>query len=296
MLASKIKKIMSFFLSNDGRAAPLTSHADVPFDNSYTWLWTRMEQILGDPVARRRPQYAYGVLQGAALAKVLGLDRVSVIEVGVAGGAGLLAMERAVELCEREVEVRIDVFGFDSGTGMPKPKDYRDIPYKWSQGYYPGNIEELKNRLSRADLRIGLLSETVPQFLSQHPASVAFVGFDACMFSATSDALRIFTGTHDSLLPRVPCSFRSAIGKDFSDYTGELLAIAEFNRQNAARKLSPIRGLQYFVPSRFRWWWVDMMYSLHVFDHPLYGAPDAYKLSSVIDIDDNEEFHPVQKT
>ncbi|BCA54140.1 hypothetical protein W02_12800 [Nitrospira sp. KM1] len=262
----------------------------VPFDNSYRWLWATMERLMADPVASKRPHYVWGIMQGAALGKVLGFERVSVIEVGVAGGAGLLAMESSAQLCEQLVGIKIDVYGFDTGVGIPKPLDYRDMPYKWSEGYYPCDVEELKRRLRRSELRIGLLDKTMPAFIAQKPAPVAFVGFDTGMYSATKDALTLFESGHDVLIPRVPCAFRSAIGKDVSDYGAELLTITEFNNRNSVRKLSPIRGLEYFVPPRFRWWWIAMMYSLHIFDHPLYGAPDAYKLSASIDLNDTEHF------
>src|ERR1700722_8851083 len=41
-----------------------------------------------------RPHYAYIMFEGAKLAKSLGHSKISTVEFGVAGGAGLLAMER----------------------------------------------------------------------------------------------------------------------------------------------------------------------------------------------------------
>ena len=265
----------------------------VPFDNSYKWLWATMINVMNDPVAAKRPHYAWGVLQGAALAKVLGFKRVSVLEIGVAGGAGLLAMERTAELFEDAVDMKIDVYGFDTGVGIPKPQDFRDMPFKWSEGYYPCDVKKLEQRLRRAKLKIGLLKDTMPEFVREIAGPVAFVGFDTGMYTGTKDAMSLFDGRHEVLIPRVACSFRSAIGKDVSDFAGERLAISEFNASHSMRKISKIFGLTYFVPPQFRWWWIDMMYVLHIFDHPQYGAEDAYKLSAVIDLDDNEEFHAV---
>ena len=262
----------------------------IEFDNSYKWLWTSMEILMRDPVASKRPHYVWGVLQGAALGKVLGHTRVSVMEIGVAGGAGLLAMERAAELCEPLVGIGLDVYGFDTGMGLPKPQDYRDMPYKWSEGYYPCDVAELRKRLRRAELRIGLLGQTMPAFVQSRPSPVAFIGFDTGMYTSTKDAMCLFDAEHDMLIPRLPCAFRSAIGKDVSEYGAELLAISEFNAAHHTRKLSAIRGLLFFIPPQFRWWWVDMMFSLHVFDHPLYAAPDAFKHSAAIDLDDTERF------
>lgn len=261
-----------------------------PFDNSYTWLWATMVNVMNDPVAAKRPQYVWGVLQGAALGKVLGLNRVSVVEIGVAGGAGLLAMQRIAEICEELASIRIEVYGFNTGVGIPKPQDYRDMPYKWSEGYYPCDVDQLKQHLRGAQLKIGLLKDTVPAFLQGTPSPLAFVGFDTGMYSSTKDAMGLLHADHACLIPRMPCSFRSAIGKDVSEFGAEVLAISEFNAGHQMRKLSSIKGLTYFVPPQLRWWWIETMYSLHVFDHPMYGHPDAYRLSFSIDLHDNQRF------
>jgi hypothetical protein len=110
------------------------------------------------------------------------------------------------------------------------------------------------------------------------------------MYSSTKDAMGLLQSDHARLIPRMPCSFRSAIGKDVTEFGAELLAISEFNASQQVRKLSPIKGLAYFVPPQFRWWWIDTMYSLHIFDHPMYGCPDAYQHSTSIDLHDNERF------
>jgi len=68
------------------------------------------------------------VLSAARTAKGLGIDRVSVLEFGVAGGTGLLAMDAAAEGAESLLGVEIDVFRFDTGTGLPPPADRRDMP------------------------------------------------------------------------------------------------------------------------------------------------------------------------
>lgn len=295
-LRSVLQRIRQWLEEAEPEQVPSAEPEQVPFDNSYKWLWASMAKLMKDPVAAKRPHYVWGVLQGAALGKVLGCPRVSMMEIGVAGGAGLLAMERAAELCEELTGITIDVYGFDTGVGIPKPHDYRDMPYKWSEGYYPCDVAELKKRLHRADLRIGLLKETIPVFLAEKPAPVAFVAFDTGMYSSTKDAFGLFAGAHEVLIPRVPCTFRSTIGKDVSEYGGELLAISEFNRDHAMRKLSSIPGLLYFVPQQYRWWWIDTMHSLHIFDHPLYGAPDAYKHSVAIDLDDAERFQSAGKS
>src|SRR6185503_11087279 len=71
------------------------------------------------------PPYAYGVFFAAQLAAALGIERISALELGVAGGRGLLALERIAAAVERRFPVRIDVYGFDTGEGMPEAQDYR---------------------------------------------------------------------------------------------------------------------------------------------------------------------------
>ena len=70
-----------------------------------------------------RPTYTWGVIQGCHLASTLGVKRISVIEMGVAGGNGLVSLERVSEKSEDIFGVGIDVYGFDSGCGLPKPQD-----------------------------------------------------------------------------------------------------------------------------------------------------------------------------
>jgi len=53
--------------------------------------------------------YAYGTYHAAVSASRLGIPRITVIELGVAGGRGLLALEAASAEIEREVGVAIDV-------------------------------------------------------------------------------------------------------------------------------------------------------------------------------------------
>src|SRR4030095_1463947 len=102
----------------------------------------------------RRAHYVWGVMQGARLASVLNVDRVSVIEFGVAGGNGLVALERIAERVEELYGVGIDVHGFDTGTGLPRPADHRDLPNLFAEGDYPMDVDKLKSRLTRAQLNL----------------------------------------------------------------------------------------------------------------------------------------------
>ena len=262
-------------------------------DNTQAWLGAAFTSLMRDAICAKKPWYVWGVLQGAVLARVLEIDGVSVLEFGVAGGAGLLSLERTASRVEELVDVRVDVYGFDSGVGLPEPTDYRDQPNMWFQGQLPMRREALDRLLDRASLRLGLVGESVPPFLEEKPSPIAFAAFDLDLYSSTCAALAVFDGPEGYVLPRVPCYFDDILGHTYNDYAGERLAIAEFNERHAMRKISQIYGLEYFVPPKFkhiRQW--NGMFFAHFFDHPLYCAPDSYEKTVYVD----ESGVPVCKT
>ena len=69
----------------------------------HTWLNSVFAEMAREGMRR---SYAWGVLQGANLGKALGLKRVSVLEFGVAGGNGLVALERIAACVEEALESR----------------------------------------------------------------------------------------------------------------------------------------------------------------------------------------------
>ena len=73
----------------------------------------------------------------------------SALEFGVAGG-NVLALESYAREIESELQIEIELYGFDSGAGLPEPRDYRDIPYVWRPGFYPMDEVKLRSRLNRS--------------------------------------------------------------------------------------------------------------------------------------------------
>jgi hypothetical protein len=219
------------------------------------------------------PQYLWGTMCAAQLASALGYERISAIELGVAGGNGLLELERLASWVARRAGVGIEVIGFDSGAGLPRPRDHRDLPNLWSEGYFAMDHEALRARLSGARLALGPVAETVRRFLEEDPAPIGFVSFDLDLYSSTVDALALFCAPEALLLPRVVCYFDDIIGFSHNDYAGERLAIREFNDAHEHRKLSPLYGLRWVVGQER--WWVEQMFMLHCFRHPRYGDFDA---------------------
>jgi hypothetical protein len=273
-----VRRLHGWLQEVDGQPPPPVV---LPFDNTYDFLRQAFSGIMKDEACSGKPMYVWGVLQGAALAKVLQIPRISVIEFGVGGGWGLICLERIAERCEAELGVAVDVYGFDTGAGLPDLADYRDQPNMWFKGQIPMDPSRLKSRLGKASLRLGLVRDTLPQFLVERPAPIAFVSVDVDLYSSTRDALALFDAGHDRLLPRVFTYFDDFMGHSYSEFCGERLAISEFNGEHRTRKLSPVWGLRYFVPKRFLgepYW--DGFYMAHFFDHPLYGSLDTQWLNN----------------
>lgn len=221
--------------------------------------------------ALRRPNYAHLVYNAATLAARLGEPRVSILEFGVAGGAGLLALEYHAQEVEKIFPVKIEVYGFDTGAGLPDPKDYRDLPYVWKPGFFKMDVPALEARLQRAKLVLGNVSDTVPAFFERYnPAPIGAVAHDMDFYSSTSVALQIFEGDEKRMLPRILCYFDDTIGDQealYGDWTGQRLAIAEFNACHSNVKMSPAFYLRARPVSPV---WHHQIWTVHLFTHSKY--------------------------
>ena len=217
-----------------------------------------------------RPNYLLGVLAAADQARRENIEEISAIEFGVAGGNGLLALEHWAAVVEREVGVKITVYGFDTGSGLPNLcGDYRDHPDKWMPSDYPMDVEALRKRLrDRTQLVIGNTRETVPAFKRTLRAPIGFASIDVDLYSSTVDVLALFAGPDRKMLRRTYLYF-----DDVADpratflhrFAGELLAIDEFNAKNDDVKIDTWRGLRWgriFPESE----WIEKMYIAHDLD------------------------------
>jgi hypothetical protein len=219
-----------------------------------------------------RPHYGYCVYNAAALARRLGYKRISVLEFGVAGGNGLLSLEHHAQEASRALSIDIDVYGFDTGEGLPEPEDYRDLPYHWKQGHFKMDIPALKARLKRAQLVLGDIRNTSKDFFDKYnPAPIAAVVQDLDFYSSTASALRMFEAGAEHYLPRVYCYFDDTIGSEvelYNEFTGERLAINEFNQSHEQIKL----GLPYHLLGRkVVEPWYHQIWICHFFNHDRYN-------------------------
>ena len=199
-----------------------------------------------------RPNYAYGIYRAADLARRLNLRAISVAEFGVAGGNGLIAMERIADEIGRYMGIDIAVYGFDTGEGMPQSEGYKDLPFYFQPRYYKMDVEKLRPRLRRAQLLLGEVADTIPRFLEQPIAPLGFISFDLDYYSSTRRAFSVFEGLAESRLPRIYCYFddiTSEIGC-YNEFIGELCAIREYNEEHETKKIAHLHGLEWMLVHR----------------------------------------------
>lgn len=217
-----------------------------------------------------RQPYAYGILKAADLARENGFSSVTVIEFGVASGAGLMNMAVIAERVTRETGVAVAVHGFDTGCGMPPAVDYRDHPELYQQGDFAMDVERLRQALgSAATLHIGELSATIPAFLAQldPDAPIGFVALDVDYYSSTVDAIQLFTGDPLCYLPLAVVYADDISLEPHNSASGMTLAIDEFNASTRMRRIEPHRFFETWRIFRRATWLKHIMF-LHLLDHP----------------------------
>jgi hypothetical protein len=217
-----------------------------------------------------RQQHAFGLLDAADAARERGLRRLTVVELGVGGGAGLLNICDLAGRVTRETGVAFDIVGFDTGAGLPPPSDHRDHPELYKEGSFPHDRAQLQAALpSHARVVYGDLAETVDPFVeSLSPASpLGFATLDVDYYSSSKHALRLFLGAPTCYLPAVCVYVDDVHERTHTRFAGELLAIDEFNAEHELRKLDVDRSLVYSRVFKHAEW-LQHMYRLHVLDHP----------------------------
>jgi hypothetical protein len=229
-------------------------------------------KVLYDLVRRR--EHAYSLLQAADWARERGLGKLTVVEAGVASGAGLRNMIRIGEKVTAITGVKFEFAGFDTGTGMPPPVDYRDHPEVFRTGdFQMPDVESLRQELpSHARLLLGDVADTIPEFMAglTPESPIGYIVIDVDYYSSAKAAMEVMKGPSDRYLPLTLVYFDDVGAVVFpwaNDWCGERLAIREFNEENAMRKLQHDAFMKYgrvYKDSD----WLDRMYKLHVLDHP----------------------------
>lgn len=215
--------------------------------------------------------YAYGVLIAAEQAKRMGLSRVTIVELGVWFGMGLKSLCEICAFLTATTGMEFDIYGFDTGAGLPPVADYRDHPELWGTGDMKmPDFQALAAELPpNCRLLIGDVRETIPKFLAEQasPESpVGFVSLDVDLYTSSVDALKLLDADAACLLPAV------GVWEDDSycnvlqnSHCGEALAIKHFNDAHELRKIDK----KVVRTNRPQQPWHHMFYFAHIFDHPL---------------------------
>jgi hypothetical protein len=218
-----------------------------------------------------RQQHAFGLLEAAEEAIGAGHRRVTVIEIGVANGAGLLNLCALGARITKETGIEFDFVGFDNASGMPPYRDYRDHPEMYQPGWYQmQDPDQLRAALPpNAKLILGDLTSTTAEYMITHEerSPIGFVSIDVDYYWSSAEALKCLTARALHYLPSITMYFDDIGGAGHNPWCGELLAIREFNKENTLRKIAPINFLRerrLFKNAS----WIGKMYFCHVFDHP----------------------------
>ncbi len=216
-----------------------------------------------------RQEYAFGLLSAADIAKSLGIDEIAALEFGVGNGVGLMNMTELGKRVTAETGVKIKVFGFDTGEGMPRPKDYRDHPEYYATGDFPmTNKQKLLDALpEEAKIIFGDVRDTAKVAFDEIQSPIGFVSVDVDYYSSATDCLEILKGSPNAYLPYVVMYFDDLEFLGHSPFAGEQLAIEEFNQSMDLRKINRYGFLaQNRVFSRAKW--IRHMFVGQIFDHP----------------------------
>jgi hypothetical protein len=132
------------------------------------------------------------------------------------------------------------------------------------------DVAKLKRTLPPyAKLILGDIADTVPDFLASvsPEAPIALAAIDVDYYSSTRSCLKILQGEPGQYLPLVVVYLDDIGGDGCSPWTGELLAVEEFNADEGVRKIAPYTML--------RWkrifknpLWIDRTFVAHIHDHP----------------------------
>jgi len=218
-----------------------------------------------------RQNHAFALFDATEFAIQRNIKKITVIEFGVSTGGGLMNICKICEKLSKIYPVEFQIFGFDTGEGMPAPIDYKDHPELYQEGDFRMDKEKLEKYLpTNCKLIIGDVEKTLSQFLKETDlknAPIGFISFDLDYYSSTKNAINILTSDPKNYLSRFPIYFDDIALWSHNSFCGELLAIKEFNDDNAFRKIVSDRFLRFrrvFQKAE----WLEHIYYVHVLDSP----------------------------
>jgi len=185
-----------------------------------------------------RPYYETILLESVLEAKELGYKKVSVLELGVAGGNGIITLEKYKKKIEKLTNIQIEIYGFDTGDGLPQIDNRYDLPFIWSTGDYKNDKQELEKRIT-SKIFYGDIKDTFEDFIKTDPEKIVSIFIDLDLYTSTKKFLNQLQKFKHYLSPRVYCYFDDVFHPShyINEHNGELLAIKEFNDENTDIKI-----------------------------------------------------------
>ena len=280
-----MKKIIRLFIKIFTDPRPLRLRIISNFLKYFNVGTTNLRLIYN---AEDRPYYSFCLYTSAKLAISLGINKISVIEFGVAGGNGLLILEKIAKNLKKELNIEIDIYGFDSGTGLPLTDNYKDQLYFWKGGDFQMDEKKLQSKLKLSKLVIGDVSKTASTFFNDYkPAPLGAILFDLDFYSSTIDSFKIFDNINSyNSLPRIYSYFDDISSVDLlpaNQFTGVLCAINEYNQINQKKKISKMEHLSRFM--RVPMPWNELIYVFHNFEHNEYNTYINREYSTSLPLD-----------
>lgn len=221
-----------------------------------------------------RPWYGWCLYNAAVEAKALGYKAVTAVEMGVAGGNGLICLCKHREEIQKSLGIEIVLAGFDTSIGLPGSEDARDLLYCWPAGSFEMDKSALEKRIAgRAELVIGNVAQTVKTWNPRPDAPLGMVSFDLDLYSSTASALLLLT--RENVLPRVWCYLDDISGYPENAYTdgiGVRAAVMDFNAA-PERKIWRDHIMQaYSFKGQVPEGWHQQIYAYHRLGHPNYNT------------------------
>lgn len=239
----------------------------------FIFLFGSFRQKIKYDLVPRHP-YAFSLDLAFSEAKKLNISHLSFFEFGVASGAGIYNLYSIASKLSTIYSIDFNIYGFDTGEGMPHAIDYRDHPEKYMFGDFPPLNLKTVDLPPKTEVIYGNISSTLLPFIQQLnvQTKIGFISIDVDYYSSTVECLQMFHESVDRFLPKVPLYLDDSNHPDHNYYCGELLAIDEFNQQSTLRKIAPMRQLRNWRIFKNALW-LDQMFFVHIFDS-IYRTPE----------------------
>jgi len=234
-----------------------------------------------------RPHYETILLESVLEAKKIGYKTVSILELGVAGGNGIIALEKYKEKIQKLTNIKINIYGFDTGEGLPDINNKFDSPFLWKKGDFKIIDKELLKKKIHSQIFYGDIKNTVDEFLSTNPENIISIFFDFDLYTSTKNFLKQIPKLEKHICPRVYCYFDDVFNPNhlIDEHSGELLAIKEFNNENfdikIGKSLNNSNDFKFPIGK-------DNLFMLHNFNHKDYHSYIGHKNNISLNIGDKK--------